>query len=263
MRDVARENSFAVTLRFRGDLPFFLKRSEAPGPVIRRLREKTAVKDVIEACGVPHTEVDLILCNGVPRTFTFHLLADTTVEIYPVRAADELHSAHRLQRRQVTRFVVDGHLGKLARDLRLLGFDALYSRDARDDALLRAAIEQQRALLTRDRRLLMHAVLRDGYCPRSDQAEEQIVEVVRRFELKWAMRPYTRCSRCNGILQRVAKESVVTELEPLTRIYYEEFRQCVDCRNVYWSGSHFAKLQARLERICARVAGHADARNQQ
>jgi uncharacterized protein len=100
----------------------------------------------------------------------------------------------------------------------------------------------------------MHAVVRDGYCPRSHVAQEQLVEVARRFELGRAMRPYTRCLRCNGLLERVGKDSVLDRLEPLTKIYYQEFRRCSDCEHVYWSGSHFGKLEARVERIRQAVA---------
>jgi hypothetical protein len=246
-------NGFAVSLRFYGDLSFFLKRSESGGQVVRRLREKTSIKDVIESCGVPHPEVDLILCDGVPREFGFHLDRDTEVAVYPVSSSLDTHKAHGLQRRHITRFVADGHLGKLARDLRLLGFDTVYRNDADDTALMHTAIEEQRALLTRDRRLLMHARIRDGYCPRSDFVEDQIVEVMHRFDLRGGVRPYTRCLRCNGALEAVEKSAVMQELEALTKIYYEDFRRCRDCARVYWSGSHFAKLEARIEGIRARL----------
>jgi hypothetical protein len=250
-------SDFAVSLRFHGDLSFFLKRNSSGGHVFRTLREKTSIKDVIEACGVPHPEVDLIVCDGTACAFEFHLATAARVEVYPVSASFDIRPAHRLQRRYLTRFVVDGHLGKLARDLRLLGFDACYRSDADDASLIRVSVEEDRALLTRDRRLLMHAVIRDGYCPRSDLVEDQMVEVIRRFDLLNALRPYTRCLRCNGLLERVDKAIIERELEPLTKIYFEDFRRCVECAHVYWSGSHFAKLQARIETIRVRVGYEA------
>ena len=254
MNGSGAEGAFAVALRFHGDLPFFLKRDEADGLVVRRLREKTSVKDVIEACGVPHTEVDLILCEGAPCDFRFHLAQHAEVHVFPPSAATDSHAASRLQRRDHSRFVVDGHLGKLARDLRLLGFDTVYRNDAYDASLLRTALEEDRALLTRDRRLLMHAKVRDGYCPRSHFVEEQLAEVTRRFQLGATARPYTRCLRCNGALEPVPKETVIDELEPLTKIYYEDFRRCLACAHVYWAGSHFGKLQARIAAIRNREA---------
>lgn len=252
MNDSRTAGAFAVTLRFHGDLPFFLKRNEAHGLVARTLREKTSVKDVIESCGVPHTEVDLILCEGEPRDFRFQLTHEAALEVYPLSAATDVHALGRLQRRHHSRFVIDGHLGKLARDLRLLGFDSVCRNDADDAMLLRIAVEEARALLTRDRRLLMHSAVRDGYCPRSHVPDEQLAEVMDRFDLGAATRPYTRCLRCNGALEPVAKEAVFDTLEPLTKIYYEEFRRCLDCAQVYWRGSHFGKLEARLQTIRER-----------
>ena len=253
MSEPGRSAKFAVTLRFHGDLTFFLSRRHAGGEVVRRLGEKTAVKDVVESCGVPHPEVDLILCDGVPGGFGFHLVKDAVVDVYPVSAPQDFHPTERLQRRHLTRFVADGHLGKLARDLRLLGFDTAYGINPEDAALVRIAVEEDRALLTRDRRLLMHSVIRDGYTPRSHIPEEQTVEVIRRFGLAADIRPYTRCLRCNGLLERVRKEAIIAQLEPLTRIHYEEFRRCVECAHVYWSGSHFAKLDARIQRLTGRL----------
>ena len=249
-RDAAAR--FAITLQFHRDLTFFLKRGHADGRVVRVLGEKTSVKDVIESCGVPHPEVDLILCDGAACGFAFQLNGDAAVDVFPISAPVDQHAADRLQRRNVSRFVVDGHLGKLARMLRLLGFDTVYRTDADDAWLVQVAVESGRALITRDRRLLMHAVITDGYCPRSPYVDEQIVEVLRRFNLWSMMQPYTRCLRCNGMLEHVEKDAVLAELEPLTKIHYVEFRRCAACGHVYWSGSHFAKLEARVERVRAR-----------
>lgn len=241
-------NAFTVRLRFHGDLSFFLRSSQAQMPLIeRRLREKTAVKDIIESCGVPHTEVDLIVANGAAITFSHHLVSDEEIDIYPVPAPPSLFPSVRLQQRGLRGFVADGHLGKLARDLRLLGFDVVYNNHATDEALLAVAVQEGRALLTRDRRLLMHGIVRDGYCPRSPLHEEQTFEVIKRFELAQALAPWTRCLRCNGVLNRVEKSDVLNRLEPLTRLYYEDFRRCLTCGQIYWSGSHFAKLQARID----------------
>jgi len=161
---------------------------------------------------------------------------------------------NRLQVRRWQRFIVDGHLGKLARNLRLLGFDVAYDREAQDQQLLGIMESENRALLTQDRRLLMHSIVRHGYCPRSQHADEQTIEVIRRFDLFDSIAPFTRCLRCNAPLEKVAKGDVIEKLEPLTKIYYEEFRRCTGCDQIYWAGSHFSKLQKRLEAIRARCS---------
>ena len=239
------DNRFQVELRFYGDLPIFVAR--AAERVTKTLREKTSVKDAIESCGVPHSEVDGLLVNGAEADFGFQLEAATDVHVYGVPAPEFI--AKLLQRRRITRFVADGHLGKLVRRMRVLGLDVLYERNPHDAQLVETAREQDRALLTRDRRLLMHAAVRDGYWLRSQSADEQAVEVVRRFELRDTLRPFTRCATCNADLESVTKEEVLDQLEPLTRTHYHEFRRCTGCGQVYWAGSHAPKLQAQLAQL--------------
>ncbi|MGZ5005063.1 MAG: Mut7-C RNAse domain-containing protein [Chthoniobacterales bacterium] len=246
---VEGQSAFSVTLRFSANLQFFLPRTQRGETLTKFLREKTSVKDVIESCGVPHPEVNVIRCDKRSVGFEHHLTTNARLEVFGM----EDSSADGLQQRRLTSFVADGHLGKLARDLRLLGFDVVYSANATDAALVAISVNEHCALLTRDRRLLMHRVIRHGYCPRSHDPEEQTIEVIRRFDLAQLLAPYLRCLHCNGLLQRVEKVEVLEELEPLTKVYYEEFRRCADCRKIYWSGSHFGKLEARVARIRARL----------
>jgi uncharacterized protein len=247
-------SQFAVKLTFHGDLSFFLKSKKLP--VERRLTEKTSVKDVIEASGVPHTEVDLILIDAEPVGFSETLVQDAVVDIYGIDSdRSTFFPEDRLQIAKRTTFVADGHLGKLVRDLRLLGIDVAYDRDAQDRQLVEVAATEDRALVTRDRRLLMHSAIRHGYYPRSQNPLEQTAEVLRRFDLEDVFVPYSRCLRCNALLEPAAKERVIGQLEPLTKIYYNEFRRCPSCQQVYWSGSHFEKLQQRIQAIRSLLAG--------
>ena len=245
-------SAFRVRLRFHDDLMFFL-RSKANNKVIERiLGEKTSVKDVIESCGVPHPEVDLILVTGEPVNFSHPIAKDADIDLYPVQSQCLLFKEKRLQVRSIRRFVADCHLGTLARNLRLLGFDVVYDRQAQDRQLLSVMEHENRALLTRDRRLLMHTIVRHGYCPRSQNADDQTIEVIRRFDLVDSITPFRRCLRCNASLQKIGKADVIEKLEPLTKIYYEQFRRCTGCGQIYWAGSHFSKLERRVEKIRAR-----------
>jgi hypothetical protein len=245
---------FSVRINLHGDLDFFLPSRARGKSVERSLTEKTSIKDIIESCGVPHPEVGLILLNGKALYLDRCLIRDTEVEVYPPGIGYPLFERKHHQVTTILRFVADGHLGKLTRNLRLLGFDVAYDCRADDRQLLAIMEAENRALLTRDRRLLMHAVVKTGYCPRSQKPDEQTIEVVCRFELFDLIAPFTRCLLCNALLQVVAKTDIIEKLEPLTKIYYKQFRRCIGCDQIYWPGSHFARLQRRIETIRARLA---------
>ena len=248
---------FKVRLRFHGDLNVFLGSKASDEVIERTLAEKTSIKDVIESCGVPHPEVDLILVDEDPVGFDQTLAKDAKVEVFPVENRDTIHTEKRLQTIGISRFVADGHLGGLTRNLRLLGFDVAYNQNADDRQLLEVMAREKRALFTRDRRLLMHAIVQHGYCPRSQNPDEQTIEVVRRFNLSELIAPFTRCLRCNAPLEEAAKAEIIDKLEPLTKIHYDQFRRCPGCKQIYWSGSHFPKLQKRIEEIRSRARGKA------
>lgn len=246
---------FTVRLHLYGDLDFFLGSRTRGGKVERHLSEKTSVKDVIESCGIPHTEVDLILVNGKAVNFAYAVTGDAEIELYSPGTQSSHFREKRLQANAITEFVADGHLGKMVRDLRLLGIDVAYDPAAEDRQLVEIASRHRRALLTRDRRLLMHAAVQLGYYLRSQNPLEQTIEVLRRFDLGSILSPFSRCLRCNALLEPAEKQKVIGQLEPLTKIYYDEFRRCSGCGQVYWSGSHFTKLQKRLEEIRAHFDG--------
>jgi uncharacterized protein len=250
-------NGFTLQLRFHPDLHFFLGSKAGDTVVERWLIEKTSVKDVIESCGVPHPEVDLILVDEQPVGFDHTLDNDAKIEVFSVANRGTVHTEKRLQVTGILRFVADGHLGGLMRNLRLLGFDVYYDNNANDRQLLEIMARDNRALLTRDRRLLMHAIVQHGYYPRSQNADEQTIEITRRFDLLESIAPFTRCLRCNASLEEVPKAKIIDKLEPLTRIYYDQFRRCPHCKQIYWSGSHFPKLQRRVEEIRSRLRGKA------
>jgi uncharacterized protein with PIN domain len=150
------------------------------------------------------------------------------------------------------RFLLDTHLGKLAAHLRLLGFDTAYTNDASDPELARRSRAEGRILLTRDRGLLKRSSVVHGYHVWETDPERQVVEVVQRFALLDKARPFSRCTRCNGRVEPVAKAQVLDALEPKTRLYYDEFGRCQGCGRVYWKGSHYERIQGLLERFGTR-----------
>lgn len=210
-----------------------------------------SVKDMIEALGVPHTEVDLILVNGESMDFSYRVQDGDRISVYPVFETIDISPIVRVRPHPLRepRFVLDIHLGRLARYLRLLGFDTLYRNDFQDEELARISRAQRRILLTRDRGRLKRNEVTHGYCVRATAPREQLVEVLRRFDLFRIVAPFTRCLRCNGHLQPVRKEDVLHRLPPRVRQQYDEFCACQACGQVYWKGSHYRRMQWFVEEV--------------
>ena len=238
-----------VRLRFYAELNDFLPAAQRQVQISMAPNGPVSVKHAIEALGVPHTEVELILVNGRVVDFDYLLQAGDAISVYPTFTSLDLNvpPALRPPLPLLPRFVLDNHLGRLVNYLRLLGFDALYPEDHDDEVLARISSEDERVLLTRDRRLLMRKTVVYGYLLRSKDPREQLAAVLRRYKLGEAINPWRRCLRCNGELRPVAKEDVLERLEPKTKKYYDEFHICADCEQIYWKGSHYAPLKEIVE----------------
>jgi uncharacterized protein len=240
-----------VEVRAYAELNDFLPPESRRVTVRRPFRSHQTVKDVLEAMGIPHTEIDLILVNGSPQNFGYRPAVGDRIAAYPMFEALDIGSTARLRPVPLRdpRFVVDVNLGRLARLLRLLGFDVCWSSDADDPTLADISLGEHRILLTRDRGLLKRRAITHGLFVHSQHPEEQTLEVLRRLDLQQRLAPFTRCVRCNGRLAAVSKDEVIDHLEPLTRRYYDEFRRCPDCGRIYWAGSHHARLVSLVERL--------------
>jgi uncharacterized protein with PIN domain len=162
---------------------------------------------------------------------------------------------------ETVRFVIDGHLGRLAAYLRALGFDTDYSNDGADDELARRSSREQRILLTRDQGLLKRSIVEHGYWVRNIDPEEQLFEVCRRFDLGKRALPFTRCVSCNGVLADVEKEEVEQRLLPGTRQRYDRFRRCSACGQIFWRGSHYDRMSRLIDAVLA--AGELGSSGQQ
>lgn len=212
-----------------------------------------SVKDMIEALGVPHPEVDLILANGQSVDFSYLVRDGDRIVVYPVFESLDISPLVRLRPEplRTPRFVLDVHLGQLARYLRLLGFDTLYQNDYTDEELAEISGSEGRILLTRDRGLLKRSIVTHGYCLRTTDSRQQLLEVLRRFDLTGIVKPFQRCIRCNGLLHAVDKAVVVDHLPPKIRDDYDEFRRCQRCGQVYWKGSHFERMEQFVADVMA------------
>jgi uncharacterized protein len=239
-----------VTVRFYAELNDFLDRRDRFAALSRLLPTPASAKDVVESFGVPHTEVDLLLANGESVAFDYRVSDGDRLAVYPVFEAFDVTAVTRVRPEPLrhVRFVLDVHLGRLARHLRLAGFDSRYVNDADDATLALASTEEGRILLTRDQGLLKRRAVSHGYCVRETAPLRQFAEVLRRFDLRAGMRPFTRCTCCNGELVAVDKASVEDAVPPRSWARFETFLRCAGCRRVYWRGSHVVRLEAVLAR---------------
>ncbi len=251
LNDNSSESS--ARFSFHGGLAELLVRRYCADRPTYRFRGNPGIKDAIETMGIPHTEVDVILANGLSVNFSYPLQDNDTIDVYPVLSDVPVTRPLKLTPcpPDPATFILDVHLGKLARRMRLLGFDACYRNDLDDAEIMAIAAQEDRIILTRDLGILKHRKVAHGYLVRSDHVDCQLREVLKRYDLSGRIHLWQRCMVCNGLLSRVEKAEVLDRLEPKTRLYYEEFHRCSSCERLYWQGSHYAKIAAWLSKLDA------------
>ncbi|PSN13508.1 twitching motility protein PilT [filamentous cyanobacterium CCT1] len=240
-----------LVFRFYAELNDFLSPERKQTAFTHRLNEPASIKDAIEALGVPHPEVELILVNGESVGFDYLTQDGDRISVYPHFKTLEVEGTSLVRPAPLPqiKFVLDVHLGKLATYLRLLGFDTLYRNDYGDEALAQISSQQQRILLTQDRGLLKRSMVTHGYIVRFHAPEQQAKEVLDRFHLHDAVAPLERCPRCNGPLIAVDKAAIGDRIPPLTRLHYDEFSRCQSCGQIYWKGAHYDRIQQLVDRV--------------
>jgi len=241
----------ACEFRFYEELNDYLPPQLRKRSFTRPIAGTPAVKDAIEALGVPHTDIDLILVDGRSVRFSHRLRGGERVAVYPVFERFDISPVYRLRPRPLRepRFVADVHLGTLARYLRLLGFDTRYRNDLDDVQLSRIAGRGRRILLTRDVGLLKRTAVLRGHWLRATDPERQLQEVVGALQLQRGLRPFTRCMSCNGRLATMVRAEAEGRV-PL-RVYrrFRAFARCRRCTRIYWRGTHFQRLQRLVARV--------------
>jgi len=244
---------YRVTIRFYEELNDFLPSQNRKKDIDFEFKGRRSVKDLIESFGVPHVEVDLILINGESAGFSRIVADGDRISVYPVFETLDIGPVTRLRPDPLRdpRFVLDVHLRKLARHLRLMGFDVDYRPDRDDDALADIAEREGRILLSRDRQLMMRRKVSRGLYVRNTDPELQVAEVLERLDLKKLCRPFTRCVECNGLIGPVDPGPAGIEdlIPPGVRSWCREYYQCRGCGRIYWKGSHYEKLMKRVGRI--------------
>ncbi|MGY1438723.1 Mut7-C RNAse domain-containing protein [Streptomyces reniochalinae] len=204
---------------------------------------------VVQSLGVPLTEVAGLRVDGEEVPAAYRPPAGAHIDVEPVVYPQTLPPSAPFP----PRFVLDVHLGALARRLRLLGVDTAYRNDADDPELVEQANAERRVLLTQDRGLLRRRALWCGAYVRGSGPDDQLTDVLSRFAPPTA--PWTRCPACNGTLEPVAKEEIADRLPPGTRRTYDTFTRCTSCARLYWPGAHHARLTARVTAALEASAG--------
>jgi uncharacterized protein len=249
----------SVTLRFYEELNDFLPEGRRKRPFTIGLPEGCTAKACIEDLGVPHTEVDLILANGRSVGFSYRMREGDSLSVYPVFESMDIGSLSQVRSTPLreTRFALDVHLGKLARLLRIMGFDASYGNDMDDGTLVRLARAERRIILSRDRGLLKRRLVTHGYLVKSMEPREQLAEVVRRFDLAGSTRMFGRCVLCNTPLQRVERASIISRVPPAVAERYDGFSRCPTCGRVFWKGTHWERMRELASEVLGEDSGGA------
>jgi uncharacterized protein with PIN domain len=251
-----------VEIRFYAELNDFLPEDRRQRAFRHVFSGTPSVKDTIEAIGVPHTEVDVILVDGLSVDFAHLLRGGERVAVYPVFERFDMSRVTRLRPAplRVTRFVADVHLGTLARNLRLLGFDTVWGRALDDEAIISIASGQGRIILTRDKGILKNGRVTHGYWLRATDPEQQLEEVVRALDLAGDIDAYSRCMECNGELEAIGRLEAARTVPLQVFLAFREFKRCMACGRTYWRGSHLKRLDRIVE--AARGARPGQGRGQ-
>ena len=247
----------SALIRFYEELTDFLPASKRKISYPLYFRDHPNVKHLLEAEGVPHAEVDLILVNGKPVSFDEKILNGDRISVYPVFESFDISPVQVLRLRPLreSRFVLDVHLGRLARYLRMMGFDSLYENNYSDDDLVRISNFEKRAILTRDIRLLMRKEVLRGYWLRSQRINDQVSEVICRFDLRNAIHSFSRCTVCNGIIHPVGEETVKLKFPGYLFSPGTAFFICTNCDHIYWKGSHCMRFETLLRKLVISQPG--------
>jgi hypothetical protein len=240
-----------IYLRFYEELNDLLPEEKRKKRFTHQFIDRTTVKDLIESLGVPHTEVDLILVNGKSVNFKYLINDGDDISVYLTFESFDITEVQHLRPKPLRKpkFVADVHLGRLARYLRMMGIDVLYKNSFSDDEIIQLSLKERRAILTKDRGILKRNEVTHGYYVRSSKVEEQVKEVIKRFDLQKEIKEFSRCIECNHLLKPIKKEKIIKQLPPKVKQTKEEFRFCPSCKKIYWKGTHYKRMLSFVQSI--------------
>lgn len=240
-----------VIIRFYAELNDFLPVAKKQSDIEYCFKGMITTREAIESLGVPHSAVDLILINGQPEDFTVRLNPDDRISVYPEFEMLDISEVTRLRKEPLrsSRFIADAHLGKVARNLRMLGFDTLFSGELTDREIIEVSNREKRIILTRDRDLLKSHLVGHGYYVRATGTDDQMKEIILKFDLAGQFKPFTRCLVCNGILADASQHDIQHLIKPELLDVHQAFFCCTDCGRIYWEGSHYNRMLEKINKL--------------
>ena len=240
-----------IQFRFYEELNDFLPEVKRKVRFTYNYIDRASVKDIIESLGVPHTEVDMILVNDNSVGFDYLIKDSDDISVYPLFESFDVSEVQHLRPKPLRnpKFIADVHLGKLARYLRMVGFDVLYKNNFDDDEIVKISLEEKRAILTKGRGILKRNDVTHGYWVRSSKVKAQVVEIIKRFDLKKLIEEFTRCIECNSMLESISKKEILNELSPKVSESQKSFSVCPSCKKLYWKGTHYQRMLSFIKTI--------------
>jgi hypothetical protein len=239
------------TFRFYEELNDFLPKHRRKTDFEAKFKGKRSIKDMIEALGVPHTEIDLILVNGDSVDFNYILQDGDRVSVYPVFESLNVTNVTQLRKIPLRRnkFIADINLGDIVKYMRVLGLDLYYDPLLSTREIIEISKRENRVILTKSRKLLKFKDVSHGIFIRPGTTTEQIRRIIDHLDIKDNIKPFSRCLRCNALLNIVLKEKILDRIPPKTKEFCDEYVQCQSCDKIYWKGTHFINMKKVVRQI--------------
>ena len=240
-----------AVLRFYNELNDLLPEHRRNTEFEAEFKDKRSIKDMIEALGVPHTEVDIIIANEDSVNFNYILHEGDRIRVYPTLSNPDIKNTIPLRPSPFynTRFIADTNLGNIARYMRVLGFDTYFDPSLSARAIIELSLREDRTIITKSRKLLKFGDVTYGLLLRPGTTEAQIKNILLRMGIKDSVKPFSRCLRCNGILIDVPKKRIADRIPPKTRSFCNEYSHCESCDKIYWEGTHVFEMKKVVNRV--------------
>ncbi len=239
----------SLFIRFYEELNDFLPQEKRKIRFEHKFIGQPSIKDLIESLGVPHTEIDLILVNGKSVNFSYIVQDKDEVSVYPIFESLDITDIQHLRENPLRepKFIVDCHLGSLAKYMRIFGLDTFYKNDLKEKEIINISINERRTILTKNKNLLKRNEVTHAYWIRNENVDAQIKEVINRFNLLNEIKDFSRCLICNSILKPIEKEKVINRIPLKVNEWQNEFYYCEHCDKIYWKGNHYKKMKEKIK----------------